>query len=503
MFTDFELSFEFLEGQVRFSLFRNGITEASRHVSWDVVDPLLKEAILAINELNRGDVAEDDVLEVWTELIGQVIGDKACKKIIQTLPARLTIALEESVPSSHYDLFRLAPWDVAIARIGGLVTRLEAGHALADRQITVIDVRIAEEEQHEEISVAGIEQVPDSLDYFSEKEDENATGTMFPVWFGTNRILFAKDGEVFEAYEQIESDRVHYGKCDVWIPKSHRRGELKSPWYDPRRWHVADALRFEHIELTDRIVDSIRASVMQSTETNHLLFIHGFNNSFSDAVIRAAQVGFDLGISGATMAFSWPCRELLPYVSRYFGDGEIISGCRKALQTMAQEISGLEGTLHVVAHSMGNRALTTTWKEVFKTVDESETLKIGQVIFAAPDVYQQAFCDDTEGIHEFCQRATLYANHRDFALGLSRFLTQTPRAGMLPPMMPLTKIDTIEVPFNLALFGHTYFAKLIPMLEDLAALIEDDTAPGEGRRELLQQVDAANRHWKLLSELAE
>ena len=204
-----------------------------------------------------------------------------------------------------------------------------------------------------------------------------------------------------------------------------------------------------------------------------------------------------MGIDGATIAFSWPSRKLIPFVSRYVGDGEAIAVSQNALVTLAKQLTGLHGTLHVIAHSMGNRALTQSWENVFETIHESPTLDIGQVIFAAPDVYQQAFLDNTQNIHELCQRATLYANRNDYALGLSRLLSRTPRAGMLPPVMPLVEIDTIEVPFHMALFGHTYFAKLVPLLEDLSALIEDNCAPGTGRRATLQSVTTTDRHWMI------
>jgi esterase/lipase superfamily enzyme len=36
------------------------------------------------------------------------------------------------------------------------------------------------------------------------------------------------------------------------------------------------------------------------------LFIHGFNNSFEDAILRAAQIGYDLGIGQGIGLFSWP-----------------------------------------------------------------------------------------------------------------------------------------------------------------------------------------------------
>jgi esterase/lipase superfamily enzyme len=163
---------------------------------------------------------------------------------------------------------------------------------------------------------------------------------------------------------------------------------------------------------------------------------------------------------------------------------------------MVEQLDGLEGKLHVIAHSMGNRALTKVWQSMFNTIDSFSKLEVGQVVFAAPDVYQAAFKDDTEGIAGFCERATVYANRSDFALGLSRLISQTDRAGVIPPVMSLDQIDTIEVSFNLALFGHTYFAKLIPMLDDLANLIEHNEAPGSGTRSHLQQQSSgASGHW--------
>ncbi len=497
MFSNFELSFDYREGYVQFALLRHGITMASRQRSWDEIEPLLRRALDDSAEFDQSGDNEDGVLDAWMVLIERVLGEDACQVIVGEVPASLTIAVEKSVPPSYYDLFRVAPFEIAIARIGGLADEFEIEHALHDRQITVVDVRIVDEESEEEFSVAGIDQVPASMDFYSEKEDEDATGTLFPVWFGTNRKLFAKNGDVFEHYEQMEEDSIHLGKCEVWIPKSRRRGELKSPFYNPLRWHIDDALRFNSITLVGDVVESIRQTIQVDPQSNHLLFIHGFNSSLADAILRAAQIGFDLGINGATMAFSWPSRKLIPFISRYTGDGEFISGSRLALQRMASEIRGLEGTLHIIAHSMGNRALTQGWRNIVETIKQSDSLEIGQIIFAAPDVFQQAFRDDTASIHEFCRRATLYANRLDYALGISRCLTQTPRAGSIPPVMRLKQIDTVEVPFNIALLGHTYFAKLIPMLEDLAALIEENSAPGGGSRNALECIDEGLRHWCL------
>ena len=46
-----------------------------------------------------------------------------------------------------------------------------------------------------------------------------------------------------------------------------------------------------------------------------LVFVHGFNTSFDDAVLRHAQIVWDLQYTGLPVLFSWPSREsVLDYV---------------------------------------------------------------------------------------------------------------------------------------------------------------------------------------------
>jgi esterase/lipase superfamily enzyme len=41
-------------------------------------------------------------------------------------------------------------------------------------------------------------------------------------------------------------------------------------------------------------------------ERDALIFVHGYNVSFQEAALRAAQIGFDLSVKGAMAFFSWP-----------------------------------------------------------------------------------------------------------------------------------------------------------------------------------------------------
>src|SRR5260370_26727034 len=52
----------------------------------------------------------------------------------------------------------------------------------------------------------------------------------------------------------------------------------------------------------------IEAALKEGEEPQALVFLHGYNVSFEDAAIRAAQIGYDLKVPGPVAFFSWPSR---------------------------------------------------------------------------------------------------------------------------------------------------------------------------------------------------
>jgi len=486
MYTDFELSFEQSEEWLTFFLFSGGQTLASGKKEVSTIEPFLQIALESIEY----EVNELEVIDPWVTLGTRVLGAELFSIILDQSPARLTIDVTSSVDESLHDLFRMAPWEQVIMSFAKAPDK-KISLLADDQHVALTDVRVAVTDDAFAKSIGGLDAVPPEMDFHSEQDDQRSTGTLFPVWFGTNRQISEVDGKIMEDPNQFNLTNLSTGKCMVHIPKNHRRGELVSPWYLPRSG--LSALEITNTELLSDLCVSIKEELNGSDEQNHLLFIHGFNNSFQDAILRAGQLGFDLGIDGATIAFSWPSRKIFPYLSRYTGDGERISGCRTALEAMFQTLTGLSGRLHVIAHSMGNRGLLAAWKNSFSIVGQTDSLKLGQVIFAAPDVLQATFRAETHGINDFCEQATLYASHHDRALGLSRLLSRTLRAGLLPPAIQIEGIDTIETPFAADLLGHSYFAKAIPVLEDISTMIEKNLPPTERRG--LRQVRPEEGTW--------
>ena len=86
-----------------------------------------------------------------------------------------------------------------------------------------------------------------------------------------------------------------------------------------------------------------------------VIYVHGFNNTFSEGLYRIAQLSKDLDMPGVTAHYSWPSAgNPLGYVA----DRDSSLFARDGLERLMQEVvaSGAERIV-LVAHSMGS-ALT-------------------------------------------------------------------------------------------------------------------------------------------------
>ena len=120
------------------------------------------------------------------------------------------------------------------------------------------------------------------------------------VYFATNRARAADGTSGAPKFTAEISDQLTVGKCVVNIPVQHRRGNLEQPsWWDP----VDPAKHF----LVERIQVMPQDKLFQEATSQDLfLYVHGFNTDFDFAVLRAAQLKYDLQFPGAAMALSWP-----------------------------------------------------------------------------------------------------------------------------------------------------------------------------------------------------
>ena len=308
---------------------------------------------------------------------------------------------------------------------------------------------------------------------------EEPSGKVFPVWFGTNREPLG------DGFGNKRAGKTTLGVAEVYVPEAHRFGEVGTSWWTKlRRLDLRDdMLRVQRIHSLDvaaffaQVDAAVKAARNPDGPPQALVFIHGFNVSFEEAAVRAAQLGVDLDVSGATAFFSWPSRGS---VAAYTADEATIDASERAIADFLTDFGRRCGAerVDVIAHSMGNRGLLRAVQRIAADAERRSEVKFGQIILAAPDVDRDLFLDLAHLYPEFCDRCTLYASNRDVAVHASSWVHWGHRAGYFQPYTVTAGVDTIAVPnFNVDLLGHGYFAAAERLLHDMWTILHHPTPP--------------------------
>lgn len=320
------------------------------------------------------------------------------------------------------------------------------------------------------------------------KESYTAGPYRYAVWYATNREPNGSTSKFFT--NRLERDgTLHYGKCLVDIPRTHQFGTLGTRWW--KRWvklqFEDDHIRLKGIERLENAAEFLgklrsELATLNKSERQILVYLHGYNATFEEAALRAAQIGFDLKIDGVTAFFSWPS---FGNKRAYFADADRIAasenGITKFLTQVAQK-TGAEN-IHIIAHSMGNRGLARAMQRIFAKASAQSGLRFGHIILAAPDIEVTLFRELASIYPLYSKHTTMYVSARDKALGMSKWLQRSARAGFTPPITIVPGIDTIEVTqIDLTLLGHGYYAEADGVLRDMFDLIHFNARPEKRAR---------------------
>jgi esterase/lipase superfamily enzyme len=317
------------------------------------------------------------------------------------------------------------------------------------------------------------------------------------IWHGTNRQPI-DPGDTDKGYSTVHDDVVHYGSCRVFVPQSHKIGSVGSPWWKRLLTMTDDRLRLIAIdELRESVYWNGIAAQLAATDAKErcaLIFVHGYNVSFQQAALRAAQIGFDLSIKGAMAFFSWPSQgSLLGYPA----DAARIEASEDVIADFMTDFAGRSGAnaVHIIAHSMGNRGVLRAVNRIAAQAHQRTGKPFDQIILAAADVDADVFRRLSAAYAEVASRTTLYVSRRDRAVEASRWLHSYPRAGLMPPTLVLPGIDTINVTnADLTMLGHGYIAEAKDVLRDMHLILR-----GASPRERFGLREAKNeegqRYW--------
>ncbi len=321
------------------------------------------------------------------------------------------------------------------------------------------------------------------------------------VFYGTDR---KRSGSPKPAkFYGGDRGKLEYGKCKVSIPEDHRMGKLESPLWkkykqNPEKHVVLLSVNPQGKEL---FFGELKKEMQQAKGRQALVFVHGFNVTFEDAARRTAQMAYDLQFAGLPLFYSWPSegdmkkyvvdetnvRWTVPHLKNFLED--------VALQTGAEDI-------FLIAHSMGNRALTAALglfaDDVEKGRNEKTVSGFKEIILAAPDIDAEIFKRDiAPALLRLGAGVTLYASSEDMALKASETLHKYPRAGDTDNgVIPVPGIHFIDVSdVDTSFMEHSYYGDNVSVITDIFYLLRGLKKPSE-RSNLKNMKKGSRVYWK-------
>jgi esterase/lipase superfamily enzyme/outer membrane protein OmpA-like peptidoglycan-associated protein len=357
---------------------------------------------------------------------------------------------------------------------------------------------------------------------------------LVPVLFATNRNRTGKI-DPFNFYGNLMADpkrktALEHGVALVRIPPQRERGTIKTPsWTTLTIQRLSDEagisnvpamllpnpktdFLFEqriHVMKADEFKQALKEAVSKSDKKTAILYVHGFNNSFTDAAFRTAQLTYDLAeedFEYVPLMFSWPSNPGASGVRYNMARNRTVES-GKALAEYLKEIAQTTniGTVHIVAHSMGSQVLGNAIKalgEMGMSVAEAGGRKpiFHHIVFAAPDISPQMFTEFIEPAIRTRHTLTTYISSNDKVLLLSKIRNWELRVGS--DFSLLTKcVDTIDVTVESHGLAHSTWAESPRVLDDLRGLLRYSIAPS--KRGLLEDSATSVAHWAFVRKIPE
>ncbi len=321
--------------------------------------------------------------------------------------------------------------------------------------------------------------------------EEQVDSYIVPVFYATDR-KFDNRTNMASIYSSERDNDIHFGIAEVSIPKSHQVGQIETPsiWKLFKRRDPAQYIILTDVKWFDEttFLHSIAAKIGASTAKDAFVFIHGYNVTFENAALRTAQITFDLKFKGAPIMYSWPSKGV---TAAYAADEATVEWTAHHLKYVLERIAveTKAELIHVIAHSMGNRALANALLDIDVT-DIRKVPVFNQIVLTAPDIDSGVFETLAYKISQAANRVTLYASSNDHAIQLSQKWHDFPRIGQTKPEITIVPgIDTIdasEVDTGLFSLGHSYPSTSRSVLADVYDLIHKQDPP-DNRFQLIRR----------------
>ena len=242
-----------------------------------------------------------------------------------------------------------------------------------------------------------------------------------------------------------------------------------------------------------------------------IMYIHGYNNDFTDAAYQLAELWHFLGRKHLPVLYSWPAgHEGISGLRGYNYDRESSEFTIYHLKQFLKSLGRMDEIekIHIIAHSRGTDVVVSALREVFLEIraegkDPRIELRIANVVLAAPDIDYEVTLQRVVAEHTVASvgQATIYTSPSDKAIRISEWLygslARIGHMGSTEVKSRLTdeqmnyiqensSIQLIEFTGKSDSVGHGYFSSSTAVSSDLITLINTGARAGSPERPLVR-----------------
>ena len=223
---------------------------------------------------------------------------------------------------------------------------------------------------------------------------------------------------------------------------------------------------------------AVQASRSNGDSPRILLFVHGFNVSFTEAALAGARLASSMQMPIVPVFYSWPSQGQM---LGYWQDEEIMTPSSLRFSSFVETLAAIPDTeVIIVAHSMGSRIVTRSLAELARR--GSALGSVSRVILAAADLARLEFTEQWPSLRALKSiRWTMYASSSDFALRLSTFIHRFRRVGETKGDIYIQAgTDTIDASSTTSVFqafGHSYVIVSPAIATDIADWVSRNLSP--------------------------
>ena len=241
----------------------------------------------------------------------------------------------------------------------------------------------------------------------------------------------AKDDDPSVLFSGQRSENLNLARVTVTVPARHVAGQIETS----KSWppNPSDGFTIADPDVFGSDGDfarSLEAELNRRRPEDRTLmyFVHGYNTTLSEAILRMGQFIHDSGYKGVPVLFSWASGgDPLSYV---YDLNSVLEARDDLLHAIYLSVPTNARALDVVSHSMGNLLVVEAMRQAKLEGRFNRTGRLRYVILASPDIDVDLFKRQLDVFPPSERRFYVLVSKDDRTLSFSRWLARgVPRVG--------------------------------------------------------------------------